>query len=137
MQRLRLHQPAFPPIHNHPTPLPQGAGQGTMTIPGGGGGGGAQGCAIYIHMHIYDMVLHHIIILYQSYIISYNLVLYHMIREVLTFSAQKDGSWRMTRIPAQQVGKVHILMSFGRHGWQIKEAQLDRELFAYQECIII
>ena len=37
LQRLRLHQPAFPPIHNHP-PTPTGAGQGTMTIPGGGVG---------------------------------------------------------------------------------------------------
>ena len=31
--------------------------------------------------------------------------------EVLTFTAQKDGSWRMTRIPAQQVGKAPSINS--------------------------
>ena len=38
LQRLRLHQPAFPPIHNHPTHSHRG-GAGNHDHPRGGGVG--------------------------------------------------------------------------------------------------
>eukprot|EP00439_Symbiodinium_sp_Y106_P018677 s7263_g2.t1 len=42
--------------------------------------------------------------------------------QVLTFTPQSEGhTWQMTRMPPQQLSKVHIIMCFGEHGWQIKE----------------
>ncbi|CAJ1389730.1 unnamed protein product [Effrenium voratum] len=40
--------------------------------------------------------------------------------QVLIFT-QRNGTWRMTRMPPQQLAKVHIIMSYGHHGWTIKE----------------
>lgn len=41
--------------------------------------------------------------------------------QVMTFTEAGDNTWHMTRLPSQQAAKVHIIMSFGRHGWHIKE----------------
>ena len=48
LQRLRLHQPAFPPIHNHPTHSHRGRGR----EPPGGGWGCPGLCHIYIYIYL-------------------------------------------------------------------------------------
>eukprot|EP00434_Breviolum_minutum_P008352 symbB.v1.2.007371.t1/scaffold449.1/size202926/1 len=41
--------------------------------------------------------------------------------QVMIFTGLGDHTWQMTRLPSQQLAKVRMIMSFGRHGWQIKE----------------
>ena len=56
LQRLRLHQPAFPPIHNHPTHSHRGR-PGNHDHPRGGGWGCPGLCHIYTIHNVYLYIM--------------------------------------------------------------------------------